>query len=366
MTTIRELTNYLESLAPLNYQESYDNAGLIVGAPQMGITNVLVSLDTTEAVVEEAIAKNCNLIVAHHPIVFKGIKKLNGKNYVERAIIKAIKNDVAIYAIHTNMDNVADGMNFMIAEKLGLKDVKILAPQKNTLSKLVSFVPVADTQRVLDALYAVGVGQIGNYDHCSFRVAGTGTFRPNDAAKPVIGRANQDETVAEDRLEVVFPTYLESVVLRALRAAHPYEEVAYYVSEVANQNQEVGAGAIGTFSEPLSTNDFLQFLKQTFQLKVIKHTPIVKDKIQKIAVCGGAGSFLLNHALAAQADVFITADYKYHEFFDADGQIMICDIGHYESEVCMKEGLQRYLSKKFSSFAAISSETVTNPVQYFV
>jgi len=366
MTTVKEMVDCLEKLAPSAFQEQYDNAGLIVGMPQMRITNVLISLDATEAVVEEAIAKNCNLIVAHHPIVFKGIKKLNGKNYVERAVIKAIKNDVAIYAIHTNLDNVAGGMNFMIAQKMGLYDVKILAPKKNILSKLVSFVPIADTQRVLDALYAAGVGQIGNYDHCSFRVEGTGAFRPNDAAAPVIGRANQDETVAENRLEVLFPAHLESAILRVLRAAHPYEEVAYYISGVSNQHQEVGSGAIGMLFEPMLTIDFLRFLKQTFQLEAIKYTSIVKDKIQKIAVCGGAGSFLLNDALVAQADVFITSDYKYHEFFDADGQIMICDIGHYESEVCMKEGLQRYLSKIFSSFAAISSETVTNPVQYFI
>ena len=365
MTTIRELTQCLEKLAPLTHQESYDNAGLIVGAAQTAITNVLLTLDVTEAIIEEAIAKNCNLIVAHHPLIFKGLKKLNGKNYVERCVIKAIKHDVAIYAIHTNLDNATNGVNFMIAQQLGLQNVRILAPKKDTLMKLVSFVPVAHTQPVLDALHAAGAGEIGNYDRCSFRVEGIGTFRPNEAAKPVIGQANRQEEVVENRFEVVFPAFLERNMVAALRQAHPYEEVAYYLSTLNNENQEVGAGAVGTLERPLPAQDFLAFLKRKMNLSLIKHTALVKKNINTIAVCGGVGSFLLNDAIGAQADVFITADYKYHEFFDADNRIIICDIGHYESEVCTKEGLQRYLSKKFDTFAAILAETNTNPVSYY-
>lgn len=366
MSIIKDITNCLELLAPLPFQESYDNAGLIVGDAQVEVTGVLVTLDSTEAVLDEAIAKGCNLIIAHHPIVFKGLKKLNGKNYVERTVIKAIKNDVAIYAAHTNLDHVVGGVNFMIAERLGLQNVRILAPKHDTLMKLVSFVPVDDTQKVLDALYSAGVGQIGNYDHCSFLVNGKGTFRPNQNANPHIGTTDTDEEVIENRIEVIFPAHLENQVMTALRKAHPYEEVAHYLTLLQNQHQEMGAGAVGNLPEALQVQDFLAYLKQNMNLNVIRHTAIVKGMIQKIAVCGGAGSFLLNHAIRAEADVFITADFKYHEFFDADGRIIICDIGHYESEVFTKELLQRYLSKKFPNFATILSETITNPVNYYV
>ncbi|MFN4147200.1 MAG: Nif3-like dinuclear metal center hexameric protein [Runella sp.] len=365
MPTIQEIIAHLEKLAPLSHQESYDNAGLIVGDASLQVTNILVSLDVTEAVIEEAIAKNCNLIVAHHPIVFKGLKKLNGRNYVERTVIKAIKNDIAIYASHTNLDHVVGGVNFKIAQKIGLQNVQILAPKKDTLLKLVTFVPIENTQQVLDALYEVGAGQIGQYDHCSFRVEGKGTFRPSEAANPHIGSANIDEQVTEHRIEVLLPVYLENQVMAALRKSHPYEEVAYYLTTLQNQNQEVGAGVVGMLAEPLKASDFLQHLRQSMQLPLIKHTALVKEKVQKIAVCGGAGSFLLADALRAQADVFITADYKYHEFFDADGRIIICDIGHYESEVFTKELLQSYLSEKFPIFATILSETSTNPVFYY-
>jgi dinuclear metal center YbgI/SA1388 family protein len=366
MSKIKEVTHFLETTAPLAYQESYDNAGLIVGNPQDDVTGVLVTLDSTEAVIDEAIDKGCNLIVAHHPIVFKGLKKLNGKNYVERTVIKAIKNDVAIYATHTNLDHVVGGVNFMIAEKLGLHNVRILSPKDNVLMKLVCFVPFDDTQKVLDALYNAGVGQIGNYDHCSFSVIGKGTFRPNDNARPYVGASNQEEQVNENRIEVIFPTHLQSKVMEALRNAHPYEEIAHYLTLLQNQHQEVGAGAVGSLPAPIEAREFLKYLKQTMNLSVIRHTALVKETIQKVAVCGGAGSFLLSDAIRAQADVFITADYKYHEFFDAEMHTIICDIGHYESEVFTKELLQRYLSKKFPNFATILSETITNPVNYYV
>jgi len=366
MARIKDVTNFLEKRAPLAYQESYDNAGLIVGNGSENVKGILVTLDSTEAVVEEAIAKGCNLIVAHHPIVFKGLKKLNGKNYVERTIIKAIKNDMAIYATHTNLDHVVGGVNFMIAEQLGLQNVRILAPKSDVLMKLTFFVPLEATEKVLDALYKVGVGQIGDYDHCSFKVVGTGTFRPNTEAKPHIGRSHVQEEVTENRVEIIFPTYVETQVMGVLRQEHPYEEVAYYLTALQNQNQEVGAGAVGELPEAMNIKNFLSYLKHQMNLNVIRHSPLVKDVIQKVAVCGGAGSFLLNDAICAEADVFITSDYKYHEFFDADGRIIICDIGHYESEVYTKELLQRYLSKNFANFATILSETITNPVNYYV
>ena len=365
MHQIRHLTDYFEIFAPLAYQESYDNAGLIVGSPSTDITGVLVSLDVTEAVVDEAVAKGCNLIVAHHPIVFKGLKKLNGKTYVERTVIKALKNDVAIYATHTNLDNVMGGVNFKIAEKLDLQNVKILAPKTQVLSKLTTFVPVANTQTVLDALYAAGAGQIGDYKNCSFRVEGTGTYQPGEGTKPAIGSVGEYHEEAENRLEVIFPTHRQGQLVATLRQAHPYEEVAYYLTTVDNQNQEVGSGAVGELTEPLNGQTWLMHLKERMNLRLIRYTSLPDRPIHRIAVCGGTGSFLLPDAMRAGADIFVTADYKYHEFFDADNRIGICDIGHYESEVFTKELICGHLAKKFTTFAVILSETDTNPVRYF-
>ena len=362
---IKELTNYIEVLAPLAYQESYDNAGLIVGDANTDITGVLICLDSTEAVIDEAIAKGCNLVVAHHPIVFKGLKKLNGKNYVERTIIKAIKNDIAIYATHTNLDSVVGGVNFKISQVLDLQRVRVLSPKINSLMKLIVFVPIDSTEAVLAALHESGAGVIGNYSHVSFRSEGTGGFRPNDTANPTIGAANVDEKVRENRVEVIFPVYLKSQILGAMHRSHPYEEVAYDVILLENQNKEVGSGAIGELAEAMSEADFLQYLKQRMNVSVIRHTQLLGKPIKKVAVCGGAGGFLLNDAIAQNADIFITSDYKYHEFFDADGRTIIADIGHYESEQFTKELLKDYICKKMLNFAVRLSETHTNPVKYF-
>jgi dinuclear metal center YbgI/SA1388 family protein len=365
MPQIQDITRELEKLAPLSYQDDYDNAGLLVGNPATEISGVLISLDVTEAVIAEAIAKNCNLIVAHHPIIFKGLKKLNGKNYVERTVISAIKNDVAIYASHTNLDHVHLGVNRKIADRLGLKNVRILEPKNQILKKLALFVPVENTSEVLDALFRAGAGKIGEYSDCSFRTEGTGTFLPGEASNPVIGAKGKLEEVAENRVEVMFPSHLERNILAALKKSHPYEEVAYYVQTLENENQEVGAGAIGELATAMDYSEFLPFLKQQMNTSVIRYTAPLNKKIRHVAVCGGAGSFLLQNAIKAKADVFVTADYKYHEFFDADQQIMICDIGHYESEVFTKDLLYHYLSGIFSNFALCLSEVNTNPVCYF-
>lgn len=363
--TIKDITTYLEGFAPLAYQESYDNAGLIVGDASTEVTGVLVTLDSTEEVIDEAIAKGCNLVVAHHPIIFKGLKKLTGKNYIERTIIKAIKNDVAIYATHTNLDSVVGGVNFKIAEKLKLEKVKILAPKSEVLMKLIVFVPVYNTKEVLNALHAAGAGVIGNYSHASFRSEGTGAFRPNEKANPTIGAANVDEEVHENRVEVIFPAYLKNQVLAAMHRTHIYEEVAHDIIMLENQNTEVGSGIIGELSEPISETDFLAYLKQNMGVSVIRHTRLLNKPIRRVAVCGGSGGFLLGDAIGQAADVFITADYKYHEFFDADKRIIIADIGHYESEQYTKELLKDYICKKFTNFAVHLSETPTNPINYY-
>ncbi|NIJ52109.1 Nif3-like dinuclear metal center hexameric protein [Dyadobacter arcticus] len=366
MTYIKDITNELEKLAPLAYQEGYDNAGLLVGSSETEVQGILFTLDVTEKIVDEAIEKQCNLIVAHHPIIFKGLKKLNGKNYVERTVIKAIKHDIAIYATHTNLDHVTNGVNWKIAEQLGLTNVKVLAPKKQWLTKLTFFAPIENTNSILNALFHIGAGKIGQYEQCSFRTKGTGTFLPGEFANPTIGTQGKLEEVTEERIEVMFPSYLESRILSVLRSAHPYEEAAYYLSSLENENQEVGAGAVGELPAEMTAQDFLKHLKKEMQVNVIKHTKAVSGTVKRVAICGGAGSSLLSNAIEAKADVFVTADYKYHEFFDAENRIMICDIGHYESEVFTKNLLHHYLSGKFSNFALCLSEVNTNPVQYFV
>lgn len=363
--TIREITAYLETIAPLAYQEDYDNSGLIVGDPNRKVNKVLITLDTIEAVVDEAIDKKCELIIAHHPIVFRGLKKLNGKNYVERTVIKAIKNDIAIYAIHTNLDNVHTGVNRKIAEKLELQDTSILTPKKNTLSKLVAFCPKESTASVLDALHQAGAGAIGDYSHCGFKVSGECSFMPMKGANPYIGEENKLERVEEDRIEVQLGVHQEKAVLKALFSSHPYEEVAYYLNRVENENQTVGSGMVGNLKVPLAASDFLQYVKEKMELTSIRHTELISKQIKKVAVCGGAGSFLLGKAKQAQADAFITADFKYHEFFDAENRLMILDIGHYESEVFTKELLLEFLTEKFTNIAPVLSSVDTNPVRYF-
>ncbi|QOI98589.1 MAG: Nif3-like dinuclear metal center hexameric protein [Flammeovirgaceae bacterium] len=361
---VKEVTRYLESIAPLAYQETYDNSGLLTGSPEQDVTGILVTLDCLEAVVDEAIKTNCNLVVAHHPIIFKGLKKLTGSNYVERTVIKAVQHNIAIYSIHTNLDNVHTGVNRKIAEKIGLTNLQILAPKSGTLVKLVTFIPHHHTEAVLTALYSAGAGQIGNYKNCSFQTEGTGTFMPNQEANPHIGKVNTQEVVNETRAEVIFPAYKESEIVTALKKSHPYEEVAYYLTPLNNLNQEVGSGIIGELAEAEEPIAFLKRLKNAMNLPIIRHTSIINNPVKKIAVCGGSGVFLLPQAIRAGAQVFISADFKYHEFFDADNRIIVADIGHYESEVFTKELLVALLSQKFPTFAVNFSGTITNPISY--
>jgi dinuclear metal center YbgI/SA1388 family protein len=365
IVTIKDITRFLETVAPLPYQETYDNSGLLTGDDKSQVKGILISLDCTEEIVEEAIKSNCNLIVAHHPIIFKGLKKITGKNYVERTIIKAIKNDVAIYAIHTNLDNVKNGVSFKIAEKLKLKNVKILDPKKNLLQKLVTFVPDEHKEKVMLSLFKAGAGQIGNYQNCSYQLEGLGTFEPDENANPFIGSAGKMEYVKEIRIEVIFPLHKASNVIKNLLESHPYETPAYDVFHLDNELIDVGSGAIGELENPLDEKEFLSYLKENMHLQCIKHTAFLKKPVKKVAVCGGAGSFLLSKAISAQADVFITSDFKYHEFFDAESKIIIADIGHYESEVYTKDLIFYILNKNFSNIAILLSNTNTNPVQYF-
>jgi len=361
---LRDVISYLESVAPPSYQESYDNAQLLVGNPTEKITGILCTLDVTEEVVTEAVNKGCNLIVAHHPIIFKGLKSLTGKNYVERTVIKAIQAQVAIYAIHTNLDHVIHGVNAKIAEKIGLKSLQILSPKKDVLTKLVTFAPQEDTERIINSLFAAGAGKIGNYKNCSFRVAGKGTFLPLENALPALGQVGKLEEVPENRIEVMFPTHLQGQIVATLKQTHPYEEVAYYLHQIVNENQEVGAGMFGELEVEMEEKNFFAHLKKQMNLQVVKHTRFLGKPIKKVALCGGAGIFLLGDAKRSGADIFITSDVKYHEFFDADGKLVLADIGHYESEFFTKELLMDILSQKFSNIALYLSNVVTNPISY--
>ncbi len=361
---IKQVLAAIAEFAPPVYQESYDNTGLLTGNPGWEVTHALLSLDVTEAVVEEAIENNCNLIIAHHPLIFKGLKRLTGGNYVERTVIKAVKKDIAIYAAHTNLDNMEWGVNNMICEKLGLIHRRILSPAKAVLRKLYTFAPIKDAEKVRKALFEAGGGHIGNYSEASFNADGTGTFKAEAGASPYVGESGKQHQEAETKIEVLFPRHLEKQIIVALTEAHPYEEVAYDVVSLENTNSMIGSGMIGEFAEPLDEEDFLQFLKTTMQAGCIRYTALQNKLVKRVAVCGGAGSFLLKDAIRAGADVYVSADFKYHEFFDADNQIVIADIGHYESEQYTVNIFHKLITEKFPTFAPLKSNIQTNPINY--
>jgi len=361
---VQSICNLIEEVAPLALQESYDNAGLLVGNSQMEVSGALAAIDITEEVIDEAIEKKCNLIISHHPLIFTGLKQLVGKNEVQRCVAKAIKNDIAIYAAHTNLDNVLEGVNGKMANKIGLTNRSILLPKQNLLLKLKVYVPHLHSYGVREALFEAGAGNIGNYDACSFNVQGTGTFRPNNAASPYVGTANEQHAEPETCIEVILPQYIKYKVLDALLKAHPYEEPAYDFIELKNTWNEVGAGMIGELETEKDELEFLKRLKKVFNCTSIRHTNLLGKKIKRVAVCGGSGSSLLRAAISAKADVFITGDFKYHEFFDADNRILIADIGHYESEQFTKEIFMEIISKKMTTFAVQISDIKTNPINY--
>jgi len=362
--TVQSICNLIENVAPLALQESYDNAGLLVGSAQMEVSGILLCIDVTEAVIDEAVRKNCNLIISHHPLIFSGLKRLVGQNETQRCVAKAIKNDIAVYSAHTNIDNVLQGVNGKIAQKIGLINTRILQPKRDILLKLITFIPSEHAEKVRTALFEAGAGQIGNYDACSFNLEGFGTFRANEKANPFVGNRAEIHTEAETRIEIIFPEYLKNKVLTALLKTHPYEEPAFDFVPLKNDWKEVGAGVVGELQEAENEQDFLLRLKGVFSLEIIRHTSFLGKKIKRVAICGGAGSSFLNDAMRADADIFISGDFKYHEFFNAENQILIADIGHYESEQFTKEIFYEIITKKLPTFAIQFSEIKTNPINY--
>jgi dinuclear metal center YbgI/SA1388 family protein len=362
---ISTIISAIERVAPSNYQESYDNSGLLVGDANAEVSGVLVCLDVLASVVEEAHHLGFNMIVAHHPIIFSGLKRLTGRTYIERVVIKAISYGIAIYAVHTNLDNVLQGgVNAKIGQQLGLENMKILAPKAGLLRKLFTYAPTASADAVRAALFAAGAGQIGAYSSCSFNTQGVGTFLANDTANPYVGQRGELHREAEEKIEVLFLEQYQGAIIKALLAAHPYEEVAYDIIKLENTAAEVGAGLIGQLPQPQPVAEFLQNLKQKMKVGCVKYTVPHKDTISTVALCGGAGGFLLRQAIGQRADIFITADYKYHEFFDADGKIIIADIGHYESEQYTIDLLADLLSSQFEGLRVQMVSQSTNPVLY--
>ena len=361
---IKEIISVLEEMAPLAYAEEFDNVGLLVGDQNTESTGILVCHDAIENIIDEAIAKNCNMIVCFHPILFSGLKKITGKNYVERAVIKAIKNDIAIYAVHTALDNHQNGVNKIFSDALGLINTKILIPKEHFIRKLVTFTTPENAEAVRNALFDAGAGTIGNYENCSFNSNGTGTYRGNEQSNPEIGERFEFVQANEIKIEVTFEKYLENKILQALFKSHLYEEVAYEIYNLENKHQNIGLGMIGELQEPMKEKDFLLYVKEKMHCGGIRHSNFTRKDIKKVAVLGGAGSFAIKNAIQAGADAYLTADLKYHQFYEAENQLLLADIGHFESERYTKNYIVEYLRKKILNFAVILSEENSNPVKY--
>ncbi len=361
---IKEIISVLEEMAPLAYAEDFDNVGLLVGDQDVEATGVLVCHDALENIIDEAIAKNCNLVVCFHPILFSGLKKITGKNYVERAVIKAIKNDIAIYAVHTALDNHQEGVNKIFSDALGLINTKILIPKQNFIRKLVTFTIPENAEEVRNALFDAGAGTIGNYENCSFNSKGIGTYMGNEHSNPQVGERFEFVQGDEIKIEVTFEKHLENKILKALFKSHAYEEVAYEIYELQNQHQNIGLGMIGELKNHMNEKEFLLFAKEKMQCGGIRHSNFTGKEIKKVAVLGGAGSFAIKNAIQAGADAYLTADLKYHQFYEAENKLLLADIGHFESERYTKNYIVDYLRKKILNFAVILSEENSNPVKY--
>ncbi|WP_149277406.1 Nif3-like dinuclear metal center hexameric protein [Pareuzebyella sediminis] len=361
---VKEVIAILDEFAPLDYAEDFDNVGLLVGDMNTNVSGVLVTLDTLENVVDEAIECECNLIVSFHPIIFDGLKKITGSTYVERVVVKAIQNNISIYSMHTALDNVSPGVNSKICEVLGILNPKILIPKKGVVKKLTTYVPKADVEVLRNALFNAGAGNIGNYSKCSFSSHGIGSYKANADARPakgIIGKVHFEE---ETQVNVIFSKADQSKIVTALLENHPYEEVAYDIYSLDKTHPNIGMGMIGTLKRPLEGEDFLLAVKQKMNVSVIRHSKLLNKKVSKVAVLGGSGAFAIEAAKAAGAEILITADVKYHEFYKAEGKMVIADIGHFESEQFTKNLLVDYLTKKIPNFAIRLSKSITNPIKY--
>lgn len=363
---IKEFINEFEKIIPARQAEDFDNVGLLCGNQEREISGILIAHDALESVVDEAIEKNFNVILCFHPIIFSGLKSITGKNYVERAVLKALENKIAIYAIHTAFDNDYFGVNYKICEALDLKNQKILMPKQNQLKKLEIYVPVDSAEKLKDALFEAGAGNIGFYDECSFSISGNGTFRPLEGSNPVTGTQNERENANEVLLSVIFEDYKKHQILFAMKQNHPYEEVAYQLISLENENQYTGLGRFGDLEREMDVADFLKSVKEKFNLNVIRHNSLTQKKIKRVGVLGGSGASGIKSAISAKCDAYLTGDVKYHDFFSGEDKMLICDIGHFESEQFVTQQLFEILSEKFTTFAIAKTTIKTNPVNYFI
>jgi dinuclear metal center YbgI/SA1388 family protein len=366
MHCIADIINFLETLAPLHLQEEYDNSGLVCGNSSAVALGAIVSLDLTEEVVDEAMGHGFNLIIVHHPPIFKGLKKIDYKDPVTSMILRCISHDIAIYAIHTNLDNVIWGVNGEIAARMGLNNLQVLSPKAGTHKQLTTYVPASHAEEVKNAIFEAGAGTVGSYAECSFSSTGEGSFKALEGANPFIGEKGLRHLEKEQKLEFIFPVHLQSQVLMALKAAHPYETVAYNIIPLDNQFQELGAGAIGTLPDPVAEKDVLTMLKSIFKTGCIRHSPFTGKSIKTIALCGGSGKSLIYNALGLKADLYFTGDLGYHDFFLPAGRMLLADIGHFESEQYTSDLLERVIKEKFPTFAVLKTGRYTNPVNYFL
>ena len=350
--------------APLPLQDGFDNAGLQVGLTDAEVTGVLLCLDVTEAVVDEAVALGCNLIVSHHPLIFSPLKRVTGATYVERCVIKALANGIAVYSAHTNLDNAPGGVNYRIAAKLGLQNVRILVPKEGALLKLSVYVPVAHADAVRSALFAAGCGNIGNYGSCSYNAVGYGTFEAGEGANPFCGSVGSLHKEEEVRIDTIMPAYIKGRVVKALMAAHPYEEPAFDIYPLQNSWNSVGAGIIGELPVAVGETAFLQQVKDTFAVGSVRHTGLLGKAVKRVALCGGAGGSFAGAAVAAGADVYITGEARYHDLFNYDGTMVVAVIGHYESEQFTMEIFKEIISGACPQVQVKTTSVCTNPIHY--
>ncbi len=362
---LKDFVQAIESAAPFSLQETYDNSGIQLGSPNQEVTRGLVALDVTPDIVHEAKEKQCDLIVSHHPLIFKGIRSITGASQTEKVIIECIRQGIAVVSVHTNIDNVYDGVNHRLCNKLGLKNLKILEPVRGILKKLVTFCPASHAGKLRQALFEAGAGHIGDYDCCSFSLEGKGSFRPGEGTNPFAGTIQQLHYEQEERIETIFPDHLEGVLVDAMKRAHPYEEVAYDIYPLENKHDRVGAGMVGAFEEPLACEELMGMVKERLNIPYLRYANGRDHPVQRVAVCGGSGAYLLSAAIKAGAHAFITADIKYHQFIEARGALLLIDAGHFETEQYTRDLLVDIVTKKMINFALLISETETNPVRYF-
>jgi dinuclear metal center YbgI/SA1388 family protein len=372
MPTIRDIADALEQWAPPGSAQSYDNVGLQVGDASRSVERAVLALDCTPAVVEEAERQGAELIITHHPLLFQPLSAVTTDDYESAVALRLAEAGIALYSAHTNLDAAPGGVSFALAKRLGLTDVGFLDGFDETLYKLATFVPADHFDAVRSALADAGAGRIGDYEACAFAHEGTGFFRPGDAANPHIGTAGGDlESADEVKLEVEVARWDLGGVLGALQDAHPYEEVAYDVYPVQQKNSRAGLGAVGRLASPESLSDFLGRVADRLDAGSLRYAGPDEATVERVAVCGGAGSDFVGQALAAGADAYVTADVKYHEFFEALGpdgvpQLAFIDAGHYETEALTEALLRDWLADRFNDVDWQRTGVRTSPMQTFV